>query len=165
MLRKLTLTLLLLPALLLATPSRADAARGSAYEFALGLKIGSPMGITGKLFLDRPSAIELILHGGFYGVGLTGLYEYHVPFPSEPSLRWYYGGGAHFTMGRRDVYNPFADGYYHSVILGLDGVLGLEYVFRRHPFAIGIDVLPIINLNRGIFLWWNAGLHARYAFK
>ncbi len=164
MLRKLALTLALLLALQLSLAPQAAAQ--SDYNFGIGLKIGSPLGgITGKLFFTDRSAVELLVQGGSYGVGVTALYEYNVPFAANPSLHWYFGGGGHFAMGRENVYNPYADGYYSTFCIGVDGVLGLEYVFENYPFSIGVDAIPLINLNDGFSAWWNAGIYGRYVFK
>lgn len=137
-----------------------------AYTFGGGLRAGSPLlGVTVKGFLGNQSAIEGIVHFGTYGVGTTALYEYHFYFPGAPGLRWYCGAGGHFATGRYNTFNPFADGNFARFYFGVDGVLGMEYVFEHTPLSISLDVVPLLNLSEHVMAWWNAGLSVRYVIR
>ena len=149
-----------------------------AYELGVGAKVGSPwLSGTVKYFWGNESAFEGLVHLGSFGVGVTALYEYHFYFHSVPGLRWFVGGGAHVAsnIGYRAIedpyrryylgYNPFAPGNYAPVSAGIDGVVGLEYVFEHIPLGIALDVTPLVNFPGRVAFWWNAGLAVRYLFK
>ncbi len=162
--RKHIVFLISLGLLLFALGSRPASAQYS-YELGVGVKIGSPWAsITAKYFLGDQSAVEGLGALGPFGLGLTGLYEYHLYFSSAPGWRWYFGGGGHLATGRSGYYNPYADGYYAKMLIGVDGVIGLEYKFEKYPFCLSLDVIPLLNLNDGLSGWWNAGLSVRYTF-
>ena len=137
-----------------------------AYTLSVGVRAGSPLaGVAVKGFLGNQSALEGIVHFGTYGVGTTALYEYHLYFPGAPGLRWYFGGGAHFATGRYNTFNPFADGNFARFYYGVDGVLGMEYVFERTPLSISLDVVPLLNLSGPVMVWWNAGVTVSYVIR
>ena len=136
------------------------------YTWALGGRFGSPLfGASIKGFLNDRSALEGITSFGSFGIGITGLYEYHLYLPGVPGLRPFLGGGAHVATGRASAYNPYADSQFSDIYAGLDGVTGVEYVFEDIPLALSIDVLPVLNFPGRIGLWWNAGVSVRYMFK
>ena len=136
------------------------------YTLGLGGKTGSPyFAASAKYFLGSHSAIEGLASFGLYGVGLTGLYEYHIYIDPAPGLRWYFGGGAHVSTTSNRYYNPYADAYYGSAIAGLDGVIGLEYVFEKIPLGLSFDLMPVLNIAGYFGPWWNAGIGVRYLFK
>lgn len=122
----------------------------------LGIRLNPDgAGFTGKFFLDRNWAIEgqLNASGGGYiandGPSMTvvGLAEYHIILP-DPSWRIFIGPGIHF--GSWDRYN---DGYYDGRryntdvqgIFGIDGILGVEYVFKSVPIGLSADFKPAVN--------------------
>lgn len=138
------------------------AAKAQDYNTGLGLRLGSPSGITIKHFLGDQSAIEGIL--GFYnhGFNITGLYEVHGNAFDVPSLNWFIGGGAH--LGGYN--NKYKDYYDSNTEFGVDGIIGLEYTLDDAPINFGIDWKPKINFvgNTG-FYGGDIALSVRYAFK
>lgn len=135
------------------------------YHTAVGLRGGYPSGVTVKQFLSGNSAAEGILSFGWGGIGVTGLYQLHNPVPDLPGLVWFYGGGAHFATAKSDKNSPFAGGMGGEVYLGVDGIVGLEYVFAEAPISVSLDILPILNLVTDVGVWFNTGLSIRYTFK
>ena len=130
-------------------------------------------GFTGKFFLDRHLAIEgqLNASGGYYNVNndgpsmtVTGLLEYHFILP-DPSWRIFIGPGLHF--GTWDRYSTGWEGNYSSSaqgIFGIDGILGVEYVFKSIPIGISADVKPAINFASDVAFFPNNsfGISGRY---
>ena len=145
--------LLLLSAILFSVCAafQADAQAGRT---ALGLRMTPDGGgFTGKFFVDRNLAIETQLNaGGVFGgegesVTAVGLLEYHIPLP-DPSWRVFFGGGAHigsWDRGRRYRENRFDDDD-NKFIFGIDGIGGVEYVFKTVPIGLSADFKPAINL-------------------
>src|SRR6478672_13198959 len=67
-----------------------------SYNTGIGLRAGGfEQGLTIKHFTDSKTALEGIVGFGRSVFVVTGLYEKHATAFSEPSLKWYYGLGAH----------------------------------------------------------------------
>lgn len=136
------------------------------YKTGLGLRGGYPSGVTGKHFISSSSAIEgIVSFGGWGGFGVTGLYQIHNPIPDAPGFTWYYGGGAHLATANSDRTNPWSGSAGGKLFLGVDGIVGAEYVFAEAPISLSLDVLPILNIVEDIGVWFNAGFSIRYTFK
>jgi hypothetical protein len=135
------------------------------YNTGLGLRGGYPSGITLKQFLSKNTAAEGVLSFGWGGFGVTGLYQIHNIIPEAPGFTWYYGGGGHIATAKTDRNSPFSGGIGGELYLGLDGILGVEYVFADAPLSISVDILPILNIINEVGVWFNTGLSLRYTFK
>jgi hypothetical protein len=139
------------------------------YKAAVGLKFGGyENGISGKYFLNEGTALEGILGIRSHGLVITGLYEIHQTAFNLPDLKFYYGGGAHVGAVGDGYYKRYGgnDEYYKSgILLGADGVLGLEYVIPDSPIGISIDLNPRVELARGPFFDLAPGLGLKYTFK
>jgi len=145
-------------------------ANAQLYKGAVGLKFGGyENGITGKYFLDKSAAIEGILGFRSKGVVVTGLYEIHQTAFNVPALKFYYGGGAHIGSVGSGYYKRYNgdDEFYDksSLLIGADGVLGLEYLIPQSPIAVSLDLNPRIELGRGPYFDIAPGLGIKYAFK
>lgn len=154
---------------------------GVGYTTALGLRAGSPSGVTLKHFFRGPVAVEAIAGTNLnrHGFNLTVLLEKHGQAFGARGLLWYYGLGGHVSSylgrtyyewyyvkhkGRRYyIYDDYYEGRFWGV--GIDGVLGLEYQFQDLPFTLGVDAKPIAELARGdAFFWLEGALSLRYVF-
>ncbi|WP_053179143.1 hypothetical protein [Sunxiuqinia dokdonensis] len=134
------------------------------YNTAIGLRGGFESGLTVKHFIGGEAALEGILSTRWHGFNITGLYEIHnYPFAVE-GLCWYYGFGGHLG---------FWDGYRSSrfdedkayTVVGLDGILGLEYSFVEVPICLSLDWKPALNVIGHSGFWGDGGaLSIRYAF-
>jgi len=133
------------------------------YTNGIGLRGGLPYGITFKHFLSDKNAVEGILSTRWGGFRITALYEIHEPTKQYPGLKWFYGVGAH--AGFWDDRSPFVNDPDSQAILGIDGILGLEYTFDEIPLNLGIDWIPSFNLI-GDTSWGKLliGVSARYVF-
>ena len=135
------------------------------YSNAIGLRGGSSNGITFKHFVSEKAAIEAILTTRFGGYGLFGLYELHVPIKSVDRLNFYYGAGGHIGSYNGAKDNRWFKGTENHTVLGVDGILGIEYNFTEIPINLSIDYKPAFNLIGHTGLWADEGaLSLRFIF-
>jgi len=138
-------------------------ANAQDYKTGVGLRVGPATGFTVKHFLTDKSALEGLLTTQWHGWGFTGLYEVHnLAFDTE-YLRWFYGGGAHLGFYNGDHVEWGTPGSTYGV-LGIDGIIGIEYTFEDAPINLGLDLKPALNLIGYTGLWAEFGLSARYVF-
>jgi hypothetical protein len=153
-----------------ASPARADdAAKGmdrtDKGTLGIGIIVGEPTGISGRLYLKDDQAIQAAIGGSFIGGGIQihADYVFH-PFilQSRESfvLAAYVGPGVRFiqySTGRNDSY----------IALGLRGVGGLLFDFKE-PLDAFVEVAGVLEYgfaadkHGGIAL--NAGAGVRYYF-
>jgi hypothetical protein len=151
---------IVLSAVLLFTATvfgQSKTSNSSTYKTALGVKVWDGGGISFKQFVSGNNAIELIGYFWSRGTRITGLYEIHNPLGDTGGLQWYIGPGAHVGF-----YNTkYGDGAF----IGLDGVLGLDYKFKKAPINMSLDWQPSFEFgdNRGFVGSWG-GLGIRYTF-
>ncbi|OOQ58243.1 hypothetical protein [Mucilaginibacter pedocola] len=138
------------------------------YKTAVGLKFGGyENGLSVKYFVDEGTALEGILGLRSHGAVLTGLYELHQSAFNTAGLKFYYGFGAHLGSIGKGAYKAFGkDQYYDSthILIGADGVLGLEYKIQESPIAISLDLNPRLELATGPFFDLAPGLGVKYTF-
>ena len=141
--------------------AQSKSANSSSYKSALGVKVWDGGGITFKHFFSGNNAGEFIGYFWNRGVRITGLYEIHGNFADASGLKWYIGPGAH--IGFYDYYknNNHIDG----TIIGIDGVLGLDYKFKGAPINMSLDWQPSFEFGDylGFVSNWG-GLGIRYTF-
>jgi len=134
------------------------------YRTSLGLRAGLPYGLTVKHFLSKTNAVEGVLAGSYGGFIITGLYENEHWTGQYPGLNWFWGVGGHvgfWDAGR----NPNINDTYTGSVIGVDGIIGLEYTFEEIPLNLSLDLLPSVNLI-GYTGWGgiNGALSIRYVF-
>lgn len=143
--------------------------QAQSYQFAAGLKFGGyENGISGKYFAGNDVSLEGILGFRSGGVVITGLYEINQTAFNVAELKFYYGAGAHIgSVG--NTYQRFGgDGITstnNQLLLGIDGVIGLEYMIPKSPIAVSLDLNPRIELASGPFVDLAPGLGVKYMFK
>jgi len=154
--RKIVLTFIL--AISIVTLSSAQ-----DYNTGVGLRGGCAQGVTLKHFVSSKAAFEGILSTRWAGFAVTGLYEIHNQAFEVDNLRWYFGGGAHIGFWNGSNVTWGDDDQY--VVIGIDGILGIEYSFTEAPINIGIDWKPAINIVGYTGFWGDGGaLSIRYIF-
>jgi len=133
------------------------------YKTSLGLRAGYPYGLTVKHFLNSHNAVEGMLASNYGGFVATILLENEHWTGIYPGFNWYWGLGAH--IGFWDSGANRYIGSYTGAVLGIDGILGLEYTFDEIPLNLSVDIIPGINIlgSRG---WGgpNGALSIRYVF-
>ena len=158
--KKLILSALLLSCAYLVK-AQSHSTKGSDYETALGVKIWDGAGITLKHFLTDRNAVEGIGYFYSHGFRLTGLYEIHGDITGASGLKWYVGPGAHLGFYNDKYY----DANQSHVVLGIDGVLGLDYKFNTAPINLSLDWQPSFEFASGLgFNGSWGGLGIRYTF-
>jgi hypothetical protein len=133
------------------------------YKTGIGIRAGNASGLTIKHFNSHKSAVEGLLTTRWQGFDVTVLYEVHNRAFDVDHLTWYYGGGAHlgFYNGSYAYWGNTGTSY---TIVGIDGILGLEYSFDEIPINIGIDWKPALNLVGYSGVWSEGALSIRYVF-
>jgi hypothetical protein len=135
------------------------------YNTGIGLRAGSGNGLTVKHFLNEGAAIEGILHTRWRGLVITGLYEVHRDIREVRGLQWFYGGGAHLgTWNANNRNTPWGDNSASSTIVGLDGIIGLDYKFINAPINLSLDWKPTLNFGDAGFWGDEVALSIRFAF-
>ncbi|WP_374949146.1 hypothetical protein [Mucilaginibacter sp.] len=166
--KKLTFIALLLSCFLLTAKSSFAQDVTPDYKIAAGLKFGGyENGLSVKYFMNSTTALEGILGIRNHGAVVTGLYELHQQIFNAEGLRLYYGAGAHIGAVGRGEFKTFGDDkYYNSnrILIGADGVLGLEYKIPEAPIAISLDINPRLELATGPFFDLAPGLGLKYTF-
>jgi len=133
------------------------------YKTGIGIRAGFSSGVTLKHFKSRKVALEGLLTTRWQGFDLTGLYEVHNKAFDVNNLNWYYGGGAHIGFYNGNYTEWGRNGTTYTVI-GIDGILGLEYTFDEIPINLGIDWKPTFNLIGYTGIWSEGALSIRYVF-
>ena len=126
------------------------------YNTGIGLRAGFNQGLTVKHFIGTKSALEGILATRWRGFEITGLYEIHNRAFNAERLKWYFGFGGHVGFWNGDYAKWGEPGVTYTVI-GIDGILGLEYSFSEVPINIGIDWKPSYNLSGYSGFWADGG--------
>lgn len=138
------------------------AVNAQSYDRAIGLRLGAGNGITYKQSFGR-DYVELVATFRYQGLNLTGLYEWQNAIRAIDGLSWYYGAGAHVGFMN---YNRVDDKYdYTGFGLGVDGVIGLEYIIPVAPLTVSLDWKPGIQIIGYAGYWQDFGsLSVRYTF-
>ncbi|MCU0473931.1 MAG: hypothetical protein MUC93_11315 [Bacteroidales bacterium] len=115
-------------------------ANAQDYKTAVGLRGGWGYGLTIKHFLGEKSAVEGLLSSRWSGFEITGLYEIHNPAFEVDRLKWFYGVGGHL--------GSYGSSYLGGtgIMIGVDGILGLDYSFTEFPINISVDWKPSFNI-------------------
>jgi hypothetical protein len=148
---------------------KSNAQQTDYYRTAVGLKFGGyENGPSVKYFATNDVALEGILGIRSHGLVVTGLYEIHMEAFGVRELKFYYGAGAHLGSIGSGTYQRFggSDQVYtkSQILLGADGVFGLEYFIPRSPIAVSVDLNPRAELATGPFFDIAPGLGVKYAF-
>ncbi|MBA4322018.1 MAG: hypothetical protein C0408_04305 [Odoribacter sp.] len=118
---------------------------GQDYKTSIGLRAGYPYGLTIKHFMNENNAVEGILASNWGGFVATVLLENEHWTGLYPGFNWYWGLGAHIGFWDAGA-NRYVTSTYTGSVIGIDGILGLEYTFDKIPLNLSIDILPSINL-------------------
>ena len=134
-----------------AAPARAQK-KGDA---GVGVILGAPTGVTGKLWLDGTKAIDAGL-GWNSELTVYGDYLWHgwdvLPQPSQGKLPVYLGLGAQVRT-------------YRDAEFGVRAVAGIAYWLPSHPVEIFLEAVPVFFLTRDPGVGFDAGVGLRYYFK
>jgi hypothetical protein len=126
------------------------------YRTGIGLRAGFSNGLTIKHFIGNTTALEGIFASRWRGLEFTGLYEFENQFFNAQRLNWYVGFGGHVGLWNGDYVKWGTSGTQY-VVIGIDGILGIEYNFREIPFNIGLDWKPAFNFYGYTGFWTDGG--------
>jgi hypothetical protein len=127
--------------------------------FGLGIILGEPTGISGKLNISKRNAIDgavawslkddndLHIHGDY----LYHNYSWIIPETGE--LPVYFGIGGRIKV--RDK---------HDDEIGIRFPIGMEYIFESAPFDVFLEAVPIMNLAPETEFDINAAVGGRFFF-
>lgn len=139
--------------------------QAQSYSNAVGLRLGSSNGISFKHFMSEADAVEIIANTRWRGLQITALYERHQGLEISNQLKFYYGAGGHLGVWDNYDNHPWFDDKNNKqyVVVGIDGILGLEYIFKEVPIALSLDWKPEFNLVGYSGIWLgDSGLSVRY---
>ncbi|MCB0619949.1 MAG: hypothetical protein KDC43_26035 [Saprospiraceae bacterium] len=157
-----SLKILLIPALFLTLAFQAQA---QDYNTGIGLRAGSSNGLTVKHFISSDAALEGLLALRWRGIHITGLYEVHRPLGRTAGLNWYFGGGGHIGFWGGYKEHPWFDDDNNYTVIGIDGIIGLEYNFQEVPINLSLDWKPAFNLIGYTGFWGDeVALSIRFIF-
>ncbi len=142
------------------------------YKSAIGLRLGVPMSVSYKHFLNEKGALELTAGyrswSGFAKyISITGSYQHHMDISSVEGLKWYIGGGAGLNLwSYDDIYKALGVNI-ASTTFSVFGLIGLDYKFASVPVNISADWGPTFFIGDGYYNGFGAGygaLAVRYTF-
>ena len=134
------------------------------YTTGIGIRGGTSNGLTVKHFIGKRSALEGLLATRWEGFNITGLYEMHATAFDTRHLYWYYGFGGHIGFWN-GAHNPWFNDHRTYSVVGIDGIIGLEYNIIVIPFNIGLDWKPGLNLIGYSGFWGDElALSVRFTF-
>jgi hypothetical protein len=134
------------------------AASAGEHDFGLGVIVGEPTGLSGKLWLDRRAAIDGALawdlsgDDAFHIHGDFLLHAWDLIRVEKGSLPVYYGIGGRIEFEDDDD------------LFGLRIPLGLEYLFPSRRVDLFIEFVPILDLVPETEVRGNGGAGARFFF-
>ena len=118
------------------------------FRYAAGIRAGYTGGVEFRIYTDDLNSYKFLLGSRDRGALFHALKEFHRPdlFTFTDRLNFVFGFGAHAGYERWDQqYFSYNTSYYvtrTAFIAGLDGLAGLEYLFREVPLSVGIEVKP-----------------------
>ncbi len=140
--RHLLLLLCLLPTLILAQDFRN----------AAGIRGGYTSGFEYRYYADEMNAYRFLLGTRNEGVQFHILKEFHEydKFTFSKQLSFFYGIGIHAGYQRWRVKHEFENRIWYDTrtafLAGMDGAVGLEYLFNQVPLSIGLEAKPYFDL-------------------
>jgi hypothetical protein len=134
------------------------------YKTGIGVRLGTENGLTIKHFISERSALEGLFTTRWRGFTFTGLYELTQDIFTD-QLNFYYGLGGHLGYWRGDEH-PWFDGGGDHMLVGFDGIIGIELTFDAIPFNLSLDWKPSFNLYQETgFLVDEVGFSVRFVIR
>ena len=132
-------------------------AQGKGY--GIGIIIGEPTGISGKMWLSKTNAIDAGLAWSFVKPGsihLHGDYLWHTSavVDSSHKIPLYFGIGGRLKFGDKETGR-----------VGVRITGGVDFMLESAPIDIFIELAPIMDLVPATELAINGGIGARFFFQ
>ena len=154
--RRLLTALLFLLAVTVASQSIL-VAQTSSGDLGLGIIVGEPTGISGKLYLGGNSAMDF---GAAWSFGNNSSLHLHADYlihrfdlidVDRGRLPLYYGIGGRLRMA-------------NDAQVGIRIPIGLSYYFENDPLEIFFEIVPVLDLAPSTGFSGNGGFGIRYYF-
>lgn len=139
----------------LALPAASRAADG----FGLGIMVGEPTGLSGKLWLGSRSAVDMGVAWSFEGPDALHLHSdylahnFNLIRVDKGALALHYGAGAHLKIDDGD-----------DDVFGLRIPVGLTYHFAGAPMDVFLEVVPVMDIVPDMDFEPGGALGVRYFF-
>ncbi len=126
------------------------------YKTGIGVRLQPYFGcLTVKHFFNTKFALEGLLNVKKDQAVVEIIPELSNSFAKPPGLNWYFGIGGNIKFPQNQ-----------NVIIGVVGMLGLEYTFPNAPINLSLDWKPSLELIGGNSSYpAGFGLSVRYVFK
>lgn len=128
------------------------------FNNAVGIRGGITSGFEYRIYTNDANSYKFLLGTRNDGIQFHGFKEFHNhdAFAFTDQLTLFYGLGVHFGYEQwEEHYHKDNMSWYETrtaFLAGLDGLVGLEYLFYEVPLSIGIEVKPYFDvLGREIF--------------
>jgi hypothetical protein len=128
-------------------------ASAQGFKQAAGIRAGwiNP-GIEYRHYTSEMHSLKALLSVRDRGVqlhALTEFYQYDL-FPFSYQLVFFYGAGVHFGFQSWDEtiveLNKIYPKTKSSIVAGLDGLIGVEYLFYEAPVKVGLEAKPFFDV-------------------
>jgi hypothetical protein len=128
-------------------------ASAQGFKQAAGIRAGwiNP-GIEYRYYTSEMHSLRGLLSVRDRGVklhALTEFYQYDL-FPFSYQLVFFYGAGIHFGFESWDELVTEPTRIYtetkSSIVTGLDGLIGVEYLFYEAPVKVGLEAKPFFDV-------------------
>lgn len=155
-------------ALLLALAAPAEALK--APRFGLGIILGEPTGLTGKLFMHPNHAVDMILAYDITDEAFAMAVDYHFVFDPWPfripagEMPIYVGIGGKLSVFGEHSEGRHDDHHDEDVAFGLRIPIGLAFLFNRVPIEIFLEIAPGIRLFPATDADVDGGIGVRFYF-
>lgn len=139
----------------------------AAKDFGLGVILGSPTGISGKLGMSEDHAIdaaiawdlngddEFHIHGDFLWLKNKGIHLDNV------FIDWYFGVGGRMVLIDHDHHRHHD---HDDFLLGVRAPIGVSYTFPNPKIELFAELAAVLNLIESTDVDLEGGLGARYHF-
>jgi hypothetical protein len=146
------------------------------YTSCIGIRGGDSWGFTFRIYNDESNATEALLSFRDGGVQFTAMKEVFMPVLLNYSSHFFlykgYGGHLGYNSWLHDDYNKLNNEFlYHTKaapVVGIDGLVGLEYRLFKYPVSGGLEYKPFAELGGRRFFklnLWDFALTFKYTFN
>jgi hypothetical protein len=156
---------------LLVVAGAARSARAEGGPFGIGVIIGSPTGVSMKLYLDRQNAIDAAVGGALLGAGGIHVHADYLWHPLMITRDDAFYLPLYIGLGARVLGHQRSQGREDDVHVGARAVAGILFDLRRVPLDVFLEAALVVDF---VFddgdaedhsrLGINAGMGIRYYF-
>ena len=121
------------------------------FDRAIGIRGGITSGFEYRMYTDDANSFKILL-GINDGLRIHGFKEFHRYdlFTFTDQLIFFYGAGIHGGYENWDeFYTKDNISWYENqtaFVMGVDGLVGLEYMFYEVPLSVGLEAKPFLDI-------------------